>query len=364
MYIKNIKLSNFRNYEKADIDFSDKVNIFVGKNAQGKTNILESIYLSASGSSFRTSKDREMVRFGDDLCRVVTEYENEGSGKIEISIGKDGYKKAKINGKTVSKASDFMDNIYVVVFSPEDLKIVKDEPEKRRNFIDRELCQLSVSYLVDLYNYKKVLLQRNAYLKEERIDENILRIWSDNLIKYGTKIIIERKKFVGRIAEISRKIHAGITAGDEDLFVRYAPNIKAADDPTEQRKIMAEAMEKNLAEDMKLRTTTIGPQRDDIELLVDGINIRKFGSQGQQRTAALALKLAELELIKSEKEVTPVLLLDDVLSELDPERQRYLISSLSGIQLFITATEISEEVSTAFPDGKVLSVENGKMLKL
>jgi len=364
MYIKNIRLENFRNYKEADIDFHPKVNIFVGKNAQGKTNLLESIYLSAVGKSFRTSRERELLMFGSDICRVKAEYENDGEGKIEISIGKDGAKKAKINGRNAAKASDFLDNIYVVVFSPEDLKIVKDEPEKRRSFIDRELCQLKLSYLVNLYNYKKVLAQRNAYLKEEKTDENILRVWSDNLIKYGIRIILERNEFIDRLAGISKKIHAGITGGREDLVVRYSPNIKAGEDITSQRKIMEEEMEKSLEEDIKLRTTTRGPQRDDIELMVDGINIRKYGSQGQQRTAALALKLAELELIKADKGTTPVLLLDDVLSELDPDRQRFLISSLSGIQLFITTTEVADEVKEAFPEGKIVEIENGKMLKL
>ena len=227
MYIKNIRLENFRNYKEADIDFHPKVNIFVGKNAQGKTNLLESIYLSAVGKSFRTSRERELLMFGSDICRVKAEYENDGEGKIEISIGKDGAKKAKINGRNAAKASDFLDNIYVVVFSPEDLKIVKDEPEKRRSFIDRELCQLKLSYLVNLYNYKKVLAQRNAYLKEEKTDENILRVWSDNLIKYGIRIILERNEFIDRLAGISKKIHE-IHNEMKNSYIDYAMSVIVA----------------------------------------------------------------------------------------------------------------------------------------
>ncbi|MGI6203827.1 MAG: DNA replication/repair protein RecF [Anaerovoracaceae bacterium] len=362
MYIKNIELKNFRNYKEAKIDFHEKVNIFAGKNAQGKTNLLESIYLSATGKSFRTSRDRELVNFEADFCRVVTEYENNGEGKIEIAISKDGSKKARVNGINASKASDFLDNIYAVVFSPEDLKIVRDEPEKRRGFIDRELCQLKVSYLVDLYNYKKVLQQRNAYLKEEKIDKAFLDVWTENLIKFGSRIIEERKKFIEKLGEISSGIHSGITAGAEQLTVNYAPNIEAEETMQKQAESMAGVFSESIEDDIKNRTTTRGPHRDDIDLLVNGINVRKFGSQGQQRTAALALKLAEIELIKEDKGTTPILLLDDVLSELDPARQSYLISSLSGVQLFITATDISDVVRGAFREGKVSRISTGNIL--
>ncbi|MEE3362140.1 MAG: DNA replication/repair protein RecF [Anaerovoracaceae bacterium] len=362
MYIKSIELKNFRNYKEAKMDFHEKVNIFAGKNAQGKTNLLESIYLSAVGKSFRTNRDRDLVNFEADFCRVVTEYENGGDGKIEISISKDGNKKARVNGINASKASDFIDNIYVVVFSPEDLRIVKDEPEKRREFIDRELSQIKVSYLVNLYNYKKVLQQRNAYLKEENIERAFLDVWTENLIKFGSRIIEDRKSFIDKLGKISGEVHSGITAGAEQLTVNYIPNIETEENTADQIKAMGEVFDESLEEDLKNRTTTRGPHRDDIDLLVNGINVRKFGSQGQQRTAALALKLAEIELIKEDKGTAPVLLLDDVLSELDPARQSYLISSLSGVQLFITATDISDVVRGAFREGKVSRISTGNIL--
>ena len=364
MYLKKIRLKNFRNYEEEVVEFHNKVNIITGKNAQGKTNLLESIYIMSLGKSFRTSKDIEMIGFEKELCRVKSTFVKDGRElKIEISIGAEG-KTTKINGMKTLKNIDILENVYMVVFSPEDLKIVKDEPEKRRKFIDRELCQLKPIYYKNLARYKKILQQRNSLLKQQEIKEDLIAVWDEGLAEYGAKIIQERNRFIGKLNEISKKISKGITNGKESLELSYEANVEHKESYEEQREYLKKLLNKNLKNDIIRRNTSVGPHKDDIKICVEGIDIRHFGSQGQQRTAALSLKLAEIQLIKEEAKVSPILLLDDVLSELDAERQNFLINSLGEVQLFITTTELSEEVKKQLPDGETFFVENGKVRKM
>jgi len=359
MYIKEINLKDFRNYENLNVQFHNKVNIFLGQNAQGKTNLLESIYITSMGKSFRTGKDREMVRFGSEFFRVKATAVKEEELVVEIAVTKDGKKGVKIDGAKAKRMSELLENVYIVVFSPEDLRIVKDEPEKRRKFIDRELCQIKPSYYNNLNQYKKVLAQRNAYLKEYDIDDNILDIWDMQLAEYGSKIIEARTDFIKKLNIISGIIHKDITNRKEELEVIYEPDIEFTKN---LREIFFMKMKLNRKNDIRRRTTTIGPHKDDLKLLSNGIDIRNFGSQGQQRTAALSLKLSEIKLIEEETGENPVLLLDDVLSELDRERQNYLINSLSDIQVFITTTELSEEVEKSLGNIKYFDIEEGKII--
>ncbi|HML35855.1 MAG TPA: DNA replication/repair protein RecF [Bacillota bacterium] len=363
MYLKKIELKNFRNYEEEAVEFHDKVNIITGKNAQGKTNLLESLYIMSLGKSFRTNKDAEMIGFDKEFCRVKSTSEKDGRElEIEIIIGKEG-KTSRINGVKTAKNIDLLENVYIVVFSPEDLKIVKDEPEKRRKFIDRELCQLKPVYYRNLGRYKKILQQRNSLLKQQEIREDIIAVWDESLAEYGAKLIQERMRFVEKLGGISRGISLGITSGKEALEISYETNTAFCENVEEQKEALKKALRKNLKMDMMRRNTSVGPHKDDLKLCVDGIDIRHFGSQGQQRTAALSLKLAEIRLIKEETGVSPILLLDDVLSELDSDRQNFLINSLGEVQLFITTTELSEEVRKQLSDRKTFIVENGTIKK-
>jgi len=360
MYIKEIELKNFRNYDELHLEFNKNINFIIGNNAQGKTNLLEGIFMSSIGKSFRTSKDTEMIMFDKDFCKINIKAEKElFPVEVEILLKKDQGKFIKVDGVNISKTSDLLENIYIVIFSPEDLKIVKDEPEKRRKFIDRELSQIKPSYFNNLNQYKKVLAQRNAYLKEYEIDDNILDIWDMQLAEYGSKIIEARTDFIKKLNIISGIIHKDITNRKEELEVIYEPDIEFTKN---LREIFFMKMKLNRKNDIRRRTTTIGPHKDDLKLLSNGIDIRNFGSQGQQRTAALSLKLSEIKLIEEETGENPVLLLDDVLSELDRERQNYLINSLSDIQVFITTTELSEEVEKSLGNIKYFDIEEGKII--
>ncbi|MDD6191189.1 MAG: DNA replication/repair protein RecF [Firmicutes bacterium] len=358
MFIKEIKLKNFRNYDNEIISFSDKINIILGNNGQGKTNLLEGIYLNAFGKSFKRVNDKDLVKFGQDFCRLEI-YSEDCRGdeeKTEIVIDKTGKKGIKVNGVKINKTSEMMDRLFITVFSPEDLKIVKDEPERRRKFIDRELCQIRKGYLKDLNDYRKVLKQRNTYLKEDYVDEGLLYIWDRELSAFGSRIIKKREKYIEKINEISSEIHSSISGGKEEISIKYEPSIYH----TDEEKYFNE-IEKYRNDDIRNRNTSKGPHRDDIRIEVNGTDLRKFGSQGQQRTAALSLKLSEIKIIEEEKGEKPILLLDDVLSELDSNRQKYLINSLESNQMFITDTDLMAGVARNLPEGKIIKISEGRV---
>jgi len=362
MYIKEIELKDFRNYDDIRISFSDKVNIFLGNNAQGKTNLLEGIYLNAMAKSFKTNREKEMVRFGCDYCRIKSIVVIDGEEyTTEIALNSQGKKEINLNGVKISRSSEMLERIFIIIFSPEDLKIVKDEPEKRRRFIDRELFQIRPGYYNDINSYKHVLKQRNTYLKEETIDSSVLDIWDHELARYGSGIIAARKNFIERIDGISRKIHDNISGGSEKLVLKYEYNVEPQQDMEKTADFFYHLLQDGRTDDIKNRTTGKGPHKDDLKISADDIDLRKFGSQGQQRTAALSLKLSEIKLIEEDMGEKPILLLDDVLSELDNDRQTYLINSLGGNQLFITTTDISGKVARSLPEGKVYKIVQGQV---
>ena len=365
MYIRKIELKDFRNYESLNLQFNKSVNLILGKNAQGKTNLLEAIYVTSVGKSFRTNKDAELIRFGCAFASVNIEVVKEDIDcDLEIIYANNQKKYAKIDGIKLKKTSELLKNVFIVIFSPEDLKIVKDEPEKRRKFIDRELCQIKPAYYDNLSNYKKILTQRNAYLKEFNLNKSMLDVWDSQFAKYGAAVMHMRNSFLKELSVTAGQIHRKITNEKENLEIKYAPNIEFFSDLKEQEEKFYEKIKEAYDADFRQRTTTKGPHKDDLALFIDGINVRSFGSQGQQRTCALSLKLAEIKIIEEETGYKPILLLDDVMSELDIERQEYLVKSLSGVQLFITTTEIPEILTRKFPNYTAYNVEKGRILVL
>ena len=357
MIIKSIELKNFRNYEDLDIHFDEGTNIIYGDNAQGKTNILEAAYMSGTTKSHKGSKDKEMIRFGEEESHIRTiVLKNEKEYQIDMHLRSRGSKGVAVNKLPIKRASELFGILNIVFFSPEDLNIVKNGPAERRRFIDSELCQIDKVYLSDLAKYNKILNQRNALLKDISFRPNLidtLPVWDEQLLYYGRKIIKSRKKFIEDLNEIIHEIHFKISGGKEELILKYESNI---DDI-----FFEDELSKSKQKDLKLCQTTVGPHRDDMLFSVGGVDIRKFGSQGQQRTAALSLKLSEIDFVKRVINNTPVLLLDDVLSELDSNRQNYLLNSISDIQTIITCTGVEEFVKNRFEINRIFKVVSGKV---
>lgn len=359
MIIKSLKLKNFRNYPYMQLDFDSATNIFYGDNAQGKTNILEAAYLSGTTKSHRGTKDKDMIRFGNDEAHIETIVEKNGVDfQIDMHLKKNHAKGIAINKIPIRKASELFGIINFVFFSPEDLNIIKNGPSERRRFIDMELSQIDKLYLSYLGSYNKILNQRNHLLKDLYMNpqlEDTLPIWDEQLVKYGSFIIQRRKEFMQELNRKVSVIHRNLTGGTENLILKYEPNTTEQD--------FERSLLKNRERDIRLKNTNVGPHRDDICFTVEDIDIRKFGSQGQQRTAALSLKLSEIELVKETIHDTPVLLLDDVLSELDFNRQNYLLDSIHDIQTMITCTGLDEFVNHRFEVNKVFHVEHGTVNK-
>jgi len=355
MYFKEIKLKNFRNYKELNLDFNKNLNLFLGNNAQGKTNLLESLFVMGLGKSFRTTKDQDMIGFGGDTARAVSLISDEDGDetKIDITYKQDG-KIIMLNEAKLSRTVDLLENVYIVVFSPEDLKIVKEGPELRRRFLDRELCQIKPVYYSDLGNYKKVLRQRNILLRERNTDKNLYAVFDEALSDYGIRIVEERKKFTERLLLISKDIHSKVSEGKEELKLEYETKTFSRE---EYNNLLKESFEKDLHRGF----TGVGPHKDDLKIEINNTDIRSYGSQGQQRTAALSMKLAEIGLIKQETGKNAVLLLDDVLSELDRNRQRYLIDAMKDVQVFITATEIDSNVLSLLPKGNTYNINGGNV---
>ena len=359
MIIKSIELSYFRNYENLHINFDHGTNILYGDNAQGKTNILEAAYLSGTTKSHKGSKDKEMIRFEGDESHIRTIVsKNNKDYQIDMHLRKVGSKGVAINKIPIKRASELFGILNIVFFSPEDLNIIKNGPAERRRFIDTELCQLDKLYLSDLSKYNKTLIQRNKLLKDINYKPELretLPIWDMQLIEYGRNIIKKRKEFIEELNNIIGEIHHKISGGKEQLILKYEPSI---DDIFFEDEIL-----KVRQKDLKLCQTTVGPHRDDMLFSVNGIDIRKYGSQGQQRTSALSLKLSEIDLVRKSINNTPVLLLDDVLSELDSNRQNYLLNSISDIQTIITCTGLEEFVKNRFQINKIFQVINGEVFE-
>lgn len=359
MIIRSIELRNFRNYENLDIAFDEGTNILYGDNAQGKTNILEAAYMSGTTKSHKGSRDKEMIRFEENEAHIRTVVEkNEKQFQIDMHLRRNGAKGVAINKIPIKKASELFGILNIVFFSPEDLNIIKNGPAERRRFIDLELCQLDKLYLSDLSSYNKVLNQRNHLLKDIAYRPDLLdtlSVWDTQLIEYGRRIIDKRKTFVDELNQIIQQIHSNISGGRENLILKYEPNI---DDI-----FFEDELSRAKNKDLKLCQTTVGPHRDDMLFSIDGVDIRKYGSQGQQRTSALSLKLSEIDLVRKSIHNTPVLLLDDVLSELDSNRQNYLLNSITDIQTIITCTGLEEFVKNRFQIDKIFQVISGEVFE-
>lgn len=358
MYIKYLQLINFRNYEQLSIELNKNVNVFIGDNAQGKTNILESIYYSSIGRSHRTSKDKEMINWNKESAYIkLYVVKSRLDKKIEIKIFKEGKKGINVNSIKVNKISELLGVLNVVMFSPEDLKIVKESPSFRRKFLDIELCKLSDKYYYNLVQYNKVLNERNTALRKGQKEfSSIIEIYDKQLAKFGTLIIRDRERYIEKMNEKGTLIHSDITAGVENISFSYVSSIKHEDDIENE---FFNALYKNRKSDFEKRTTSIGPHRDDFSIKINDVDVRSFGSQGQQRTATLTIKFSSLEIIKDITGEYPVLLLDDVLSELDSKRQKYILNSIKSIQTIITCTGLENIENHLEENYKIFKVVKG-----
>ncbi|MFI3200025.1 MAG: DNA replication/repair protein RecF [Eubacteriales bacterium] len=358
MIIKSLELCNYRNYETLRMDLEEGTNILHGNNAQGKTNILESIYLTATTKSHKGSKDKEIIRFGEEQGHIKIVLEKyELTHIIDIHLRNHSTKVIAINQQKIKKATELLGLLNVVFFSPEDLGIIKEGPSKRRRFVDMELCQLDKYYLYNLDQYNKIINQRNKLLKDITYNASLIdtiNIWDAQLYSYGSKVIEKRENFIEQINEILYDIHKKLSGDHEELSIQYEPNITI--DQYEK------SLENNQGKDIRSKQTSVGPHRDDFVFIINGVDIRKYGSQGQQRTAVLSLKLAELELMKKITKENPILLLDDVLSELDSKRQNYLLNTIGNIQTIVTGTGIEEFVKNRFQINKVFEIKSGTII--
>lgn len=367
MHVKSIKLINFRNYNGIKVFLNPNVNIFLGENGEGKTNLLEAIYIASSGKSFRTNKDKELINIYKKEAYVAVELIKENNEKkIEIKLDSDSSKRIKINGVEQDKISDIFGILQAVIFSPEDLKIVKEGPAHRRNFLDQEITQIKPIYKSILNDYNRVLTQRNNLLKVIQYDNKkrkMLFVWNKQLIELGTRIMIFRKSFIDRLIPISKEIHKSITSGVENLEISYSPTF----DITQiDKKVIMENFEELLVRkedsDIEKGSTSLGPHKDDIDIKINGKDVRIFGSQGQKRTTVLSLKLAEVELIKDETEENPILLLDDVFSELDENRRKYLVSRFKELQTIITSNDDINTLDVDKINKKTYYIKDGDIL--
>lgn len=337
MYLKKIRLENYRNYKLQDIEFINGINLFLGPNAQGKTNIIESIYLSAIGKSYRTIRDNEVVSFDSEFCRINLEYfdEYDLDQKIDVYIDKNNKKQIKDNDVKINKLINHVGKLLIVEFSPDSLDIVKGSPQKRRKFIDEICSQVSKTYLFSLQEYMKLLKLKNNVLKTDKIDMKYLDILNEKMSEYIEKIVNYRKYIINIILEMAIDIHKSITNNKEIINIKY--NSDFLDLNKEKIKnILDEYLKIEIIRKMSLK----GIQRDDIEFYINDLEVSKFCSQGQNRTVLLTLKLANFELIKSQKQREPILLLDDIMSELDVNRIEYLLKYIKGYQSIITTTDM------------------------
>lgn len=355
MIIKSIELCNFRNYERAEFEFHEGTNVLYGDNAQGKTNVLEAIFVGGTTKSHKGSKDLEMIRSGQKEAHIRYFVEKrQRTCKVEVHMRKGSSKGIAIDGLPIKSSNELLGLSNIVFFSPEDLSIIKDGPEERRRFIDMELCQLNKAYLFYLTQYKKVLKQRNALLKQIQENKDLkstLEIWNSQLVEHGRKIIGIREEFIETLNGIMKKKHASLTGGKEEVDIKYRPNCQKQD--FEDQLFMEEDR------DIFLGTTTVGPHRDDMVFITEEKDLRKYGSQGQKRTAALSLKMAEIEIVESTIGEKPILLLDDVLSELDRNRQNYLLENIKGIQTIITCTGLEEFVKNEINIDRTFEIVSG-----
>ncbi len=353
MYIKKIKLTHFRNYDNQEITLSPKINIFYGDNAQGKTNIIESIFLCSIGKSFRTSKEKEMIEFGKDFSNIEVEYEKmDRSGKIKIELQEK--KNIFLNGIKLTKLSELLGNIHTVIFTPDDINILKDGPQKRRRFLDMMIGQLRPNYVYLLNRYNKTLEQRNNYLKQIKMEsksDELLSIWNEKLAEYGEKIYLYRKEFINKIIQKIKKIHKEITNNLEEIEIEYHSDC-------EDTNKFIEKLNQSQKIDILRGYTTKGIHRDDFSVYINQKLVNIYGSQGQNRTVILSLKLSELQVIYDEVGEYPILLLDDFMSELDEKRRSNFLEYTKNTQVIITCTD---KILISELENKIYKVKKGEI---
>ena len=364
MIVEELKVINYRNYEQMNLKFHPRLNVFIGDNAQGKTNLLEAIYLCSAGKSFRTNRDQEMINMAKKQAYINVKLKKVNSNvNIEVRLNMDKKKDIKVNQIPLLKIGELLGNLNVVLFSPEDLKLVKEGPSERRRFMDREISQISTKYYYTLNQYNKILQHRNKLLKYSKGKNLDIEIWDEQLATSGAWLILYRQNFIKKISLLAKLMHRKITESVETLEIIYEPNVKVKeDDDVNNIKVkMLQDLKENFDMDKQRCLTTVGPHRDDMVFKINGLDVKTYGSQGQQRTAVLSLKLSELELVKGEVGEYPILLLDDVMSELDLKRQSYLINNLKNVQTFITTTMMDHLKELKPADRNVFTVRKGQI---
>ena len=369
MYIERLELINYRNYDSIQLDFSPKINVLIGENAQGKTNLMESLYVLSMAKSHRTANDKELIRWEADYGKIKGNIQRKyGHLPLELILSKKG-KKAKVNHLEQTKLSNYIGQLNVVMFAPEDLYLVKGSPQVRRRFLDMEIGQISPVYLHDLLHFQKVLKQRNSILKQHQgksfLKDVMFDVYTEQYIDAAVKVIRKRFQFMDLLQKWAEPIHFGISRGLEKLTVSYHSTSGIQADWSEIT--MKEFLEKKLIEiqrrELDRGLSLIGPHRDDLHFFVNEYDVQTYGSQGQQRTTALSLKLAEIQLIKQEVGEAPVLLLDDVLSELDDYRQSHLLNTIQGdVQTFVTTTSVNGLTHETIQQAKMFHVEHGNVV--
>jgi DNA replication and repair protein RecF len=355
MYIKELYLKNFRNYREQKIVFNENANVFYGNNAQGKTNILEAIYLGAIGRSFRTYKDAELIKFNHEYSNILIKYEkNNREGTIEINLNKKDSKQIKVNGVKINKNSELVGNINLVIFSPDDIAILKQGPALRRKFLDILISQLKPKYMFELLEYNRILDNRNAMLKSKKLDT--IDIWNEQLSSKMEIIHNYREEYINKIQQKLELIHPNLTNDKEEIKIIYKSNFKSKED-------FINLLKKNENNDLFKGYTTEGAHREDFEIIINDRSLSLYGSQGQHRTAILALKIAELNIIKDEIGENPILLLDDVTSELDEQRIISIFDVVSDYQIIITCTDLEHilKYDSLTKNIKLFNINSGKV---
>ena len=370
MKLTNLQLQNFRNYESVQLEFTDGVHVFIGENAQGKTNLMESIYALAMTKSHRTTNDKELIGWNKEFATIKGTVEKTTTKtNLELQFSKKG-KIAKVNYLEQKRLSSYLGNLNVILFAPENLTLVKGSPQNRRKFVDMELGQMSSLYLYDLVEYNRVLKQRNTYLKQLAIKkkqpDEYLDVLSEMLSELASKIVFHRLDFMKQLEALAIPIHDQLSLGREKFSVSYQATIPLEDGltPEQMKEIYMNQFKKNQTREADQATTLIGPHRDDLIFYLNEIPVQTYGSQGQQRSTVLSLKLAEIELMKLSTGEYPLLLLDDVLSELDDDRQTHLIKAIENkVQTFITTTSLDGIKQQFINEPVVIPIEKGTILK-
>lgn len=348
-------MKNFRNYHEADVYLDKGINIIYGNNAQGKTNLAEAVYYLCVGKSPRTPREKELIKWDEQKAYVrIDAVKNKGRIKIEAYLTRTENRRISINGMPIKRIGELMGAVNAVFFSPDEIKIIKEAPADRRRFIDIDLSQLSKTYFYNLNRYNKILAQRNKLLKSQKNLNETLSIWDEQLTETGSKVAYSRKEFVNMLAKFAVQAHSFLTDGSENLKIIYE-GIEG-ESQKDIRENFTAGLKKEKAHDIEYGYTHTGIHKDDIAILIDDVDVRAFGSQGQQRTAALAMKLAELEIFASLVGEPPVLILDDVFSELDIFRQNRLLEKIKNIQTIITCTDTNAKIQ-----GNMFCVNNGKI---